>query len=93
MKLMDDGNRWLAVKGFSVVMLSSNFGTFLLRTYGSKDVKRFDVIGQTVNSAAHLQTKGFGISPEAFRKLASTTRNLFKKHASPVIYIPITQRH
>jgi len=60
---------------------------------GTRDDKRRDVLGATVNTMFMLKTTGFAMTPEAFRKLAPETRKLFKKHTPPVVYIPTEQPH
>ena len=55
--------------------------------------RRFDVIGREVNVAATLATRGFALSAEAFRSLASETRTRFKKHTPPITYIRTEDPH
>jgi hypothetical protein len=60
---------------------------------GTRDDKKTDVLGSTVNTLFLLKVSGFALTPEAFRKLTPETRKLFKKHTPPVFYIPTTQLH
>jgi len=67
-------------------------GEVVCGTFGARTDKRFDVIGGEVNLTARLPTKSFAISAEAFRTLTPDGRALFKKHTSPITYIPIGDR-
>lgn len=60
---------------------------------GTRNDKRLDVFGETVNIAAMLKANGIAITPQVFRKLEPETRKLFKKHTPPVTYIPVEERH
>lgn len=54
---------------------------------GARSAEILDVYGKTVNVAAVLKTRGFAMTPAAFRALKPETRTLFKKHTPPVSYI------
>jgi len=60
---------------------------------GTPTDKRFDIYGVTVNTAAMLQSNGFAMSPQVFRKLEPAVRRRFKKHTPPITYIPVDERH
>ena len=70
-----------------------HFGPMCSGLLGTRDDKRLDIIGSTVNTMFMLKSTGFAMTPEAFRKLGPETRKLFKKHTPPVVYIPIEQPH
>ena len=64
--------------------LRVHFGPLALGSLGTRNDKRTDVLGSTVNAMFLLKSQGFALTPEAFRKLAPATRKLFKKHTPPV---------
>jgi class 3 adenylate cyclase len=47
-----------------------------------------DLIGETVNIAASLGSRGFGLSQQAFRCLSPEHRKRFHKLTSQVLYVP-----
>mgnify|MGYP000954308088 CR=1 FL=1 len=47
-----------------------------------------DVIGETVNIAASLGARGFGLSQQAFRCLTPEHRQQFHRYTPPVMYLP-----
>ncbi|HNY10243.1 MAG TPA: adenylate/guanylate cyclase domain-containing protein [Candidatus Wallbacteria bacterium] len=69
------------------LIVKTHFGSAALGPLGASSEKRLDVIGESVNTAATLASKGFAISPQAFRKLSAETRKYFRKHTPPVVYI------
>lgn len=75
------------------LILKVHYGELVCGMLGSDSVKRFDVIGKEVNTTAILESKGFALSPQAFRKLKKETRQLFKKHTPPIRYIPMDESH
>ncbi len=84
---------WLEGQGLdSRLMVKAHFGPVVAGPFGARGAKRFDLVGQTVNTAATLETRTFAISPQAFRKLAPATRRRFKKHTPPITYIPLEAR-
>jgi len=86
--------QWLASDGWNARMVVKvHFGTVIAGPFGVGENRRFDVIGRAVNTAARLDSRGFAMSPEAFRKLAPETRKHFKKHTPPVTYIRSEDRH
>jgi class 3 adenylate cyclase len=85
---------WMAEKGWdSRLMVKAHFGEIASGPLGTKEDKRFDVMGETVNTCALMRSNGIAISPEAFRQLRPETRKLFKKHTPPVTYIDIRETH
>jgi class 3 adenylate cyclase len=49
---------------------------------------RLDIIGETVNIAASLGSRSFGITQQAFRCLTPEHRQRFRKFTPPVMYLP-----
>ena len=75
----------------SRLVVKVHAGTVVAGGYGAAGAKTFDVIGDTVNVAARLQTRGFAVSPQVFRLLSKEQRQLLKKHTPPVLYIPVDE--
>jgi class 3 adenylate cyclase len=93
-RLKDEGDRWLADRGVPCRnVVKGHFGPVVCGPLGTLEDKRFDIIGETVNIAALLQTDGLGMSAQVFRKLDKDVRKHFKKHTPPITYIPVDQRH
>ncbi|MHC5040120.1 MAG: adenylate/guanylate cyclase domain-containing protein [Planctomycetota bacterium] len=93
-ELKGEGDRWLEARGMSCRhQIKVHFGPVVCGLVGSRKDKRFDVYGQTVNTAALLKANGLALSPQAFRKLGPEARKHFKKHTPPVVYIPVEERH
>ncbi len=69
------------------LIVKIHFGSAACGPLGVSGDKRLDVIGESVNTAATLASKGFAISPQAFRKLSAETRKRFRKHTPPIVYI------
>ena len=94
LKLKEEGDIWLRERGAKCQhIIKVHFGSIICDLIGTKDDKRLDVIGQTVNIAATLNSKGLAISPQAFRQLSPKGRKMFKKHTEPITYIPQQQPH
>jgi adenylate cyclase len=90
LELKDETDVWLAKRGWdSRLVVKAHFGTAVAGSYGPRDLQRFDVIGRDVNLAATIETRSFGLSAQAFRKLSPETRKRFKKHTPPITYIPL----
>ena len=92
--LQDTGDKWMA--GRSVPcrnVIQAHFGAVVCGPVGTRDDKRFDVFGDTVNTAATLNSRSFAMTPQVFRKLKPETRKHFKKHTAPILYIPIAEKH
>lgn len=68
-------------------------GTVTCGPIGTREEKHFDLFGATVNTAATVQSRGFAMTPQAFRKLEPETRKLFKKHTPPITYISVQEQH
>lgn len=86
--LKESCDAWFASLGWdSRLLVKAHFGTVMAGPFGPEGDRRFDVIGANVNIAATIASRGFALSPEAFRKLAPETRKQFEKHTPPVTYI------
>jgi len=85
---------FMADRGFPCrAVIKAHVGPVTAGPIGPKRWKRFDVYGTTVNQTALLASHGMALTPEAFRKLAPSTRKLFKKHTPAVRYIPVAEAH
>ena len=94
LRTKSEGDAWLRAQGLnSVAIVKLHFGAVACGYVGAPSEKRFDIYGKTVNTAALLESKGFAMSPQVFRKLSPETRKLFKKHTPPVTYIAAGERH
>ena len=94
LRLSSQGDQWLIEHGLKCShYIKVHFGRVLTGPVGAKGAKCLDVYGHAVNVAATLQSSGFALTAQAFRKLSPQTRKLFKKHAPPITYIPIDERH
>ncbi|MFC1891952.1 adenylate/guanylate cyclase domain-containing protein [Thermodesulfobacteriota bacterium] len=92
--LKDSGDQWLRGKGSKCKhIIKVHCGAVICGEVGSGESKRFDIFGDTVNNTALLQSHGYSMTPQLFRKLNSNTRKYFKKHTPPITYIPIEERH
>ncbi len=94
LRLQKEGDLYLAARGCPCRHdVRAHFGPVYLGEIGTRRDKRPDIFGTTVNTLVMLKAPGSAITPEAFRKLAPATRQLFKKHTPPVTYIPLAQPH
>jgi class 3 adenylate cyclase len=92
--LKEKGDRWLLERQLPCRhTIKAHFGPVAAGPLGPKGDKRFDILGETVNTAARIPSQGFAMSAQVFRKLKPETRKGFKKHTPPVTYIPLEQRH
>ena len=93
-ELKISGDRWLKEHNSPCRnVIKAHFGSVVCGPIGTRDDKRFDVIGDTVNTAATFDTRGFAITTQVFRKLGTESRKHFKKHTPPISYIPIEEEH
>ncbi len=93
-ELQEDGDAWLRDNRMSCGhYFKAHFGPAMAGPIGTRNDKRLDVFGETVNIAAMLKAKGIALTPQVFRKLEPETRKLFKKHTPPVTYIPVEECH
>jgi adenylate cyclase len=92
--LQQEGDRFLADRGIGCRHhIRAHFGPVQQGELGTREDKRLDVIGSTVNTMFSIKASEFALTPEAFRKLKPETRRLFKKHTQPVTYIPLGASH
>jgi len=92
--LKEQGDRWIVERGLqSRHIVKAHFGPVTCGPIGTRGDKRFDLFGETVNIAATLPANGLAITPQLFRKLATDTRQHFKKHTPPITYIPLAETH
>jgi class 3 adenylate cyclase len=73
----------------SRLSVAAHYGEAMIGPFGPE--RQLDAIGEAVNRAA-LAERGdhrseFVITPEAFRRLESETRKLFRKHTPPIVYL------
>jgi len=94
LSVRDEGEAWLKERGIpSRIIFKSHVGPVAYGPVGAPGRERFDIYGKTVNTAALLESKGFAMTPQVFRRLAPETRKLFKKHTPPITYIAADDRH
>ena len=89
-RLKNEGDAWLAERGVrSEAIVKLHIGPV---AYG-KVGESWNIFGHAVNIAAVMESHGFAMSPQVFRKLEPETRKLFKKHTPPITYIPMDEPH
>jgi len=82
-------DRWLQDRPLgNSLQVNVHFGEVTLGRMGRAG--QFDVIGETVNIAATLGAREFGLSQQAFRCLTPEHRQLFHRFTPPVLYLPVT---
>jgi len=73
----------------SRLAVSAHYGEASIGPFGPE--RRLDIFGDNVNRAATAaagdRRVDFVITPEAFRRLESDTRKLFKKYTPPIVYV------
>jgi len=90
----DEGEAWLEEQGIpSRILFKSHVGPVAYGQVGAPGRERVDIYGKTVNTAALLESKGFAMTSQVFRRLRPETRQLFKKHTPPIAYIAAGDRH
>ncbi|MGM0601091.1 MAG: adenylate/guanylate cyclase domain-containing protein [Candidatus Rifleibacteriota bacterium] len=93
-RVKEEGDLWLNKHGLACKnIVKVHYGTVAAGLLGTKSNKRPDILGQTVNTTALMESRGFAVSPQVFRKLSKDARTLFKKHTPPITYIPVNQKH
>ena len=91
--LRDDVDAWMARECWvSRLMVKAHTGKVVAGGFGPRGAKRFDVIGNVVNTTARLP-RPFHVTPQLFRLLSPDARRRFKKHTPPVTYIPTEDGH
>ena len=94
LELKQAGDAYFAERGWPCrVSIKAHVGPCVAGAYGAAGDKRFDVIGQTVNTTAMLDGGGVCLSVDAFRALSPAMRTRFKKHTWPVTYIRVEDPH
>ncbi len=94
-RIQQEGDAWLREQGWSGrAVVKAHWGTVAVGYVGPPSLKRLDVYGDTVNTAAVLNARepGFAMTPQVFRQLSTDGRKAFKKHTPPVTYIPAAAR-
>ena len=87
--LKSNVDRWLRDRPIGDSLhVNVHFGEVTLGRMGRAG--HLDVIGETVNIAATLGARGFGLSQQAFRCLSPEHRRLFHRFTPPVLYLPAT---
>ena len=85
---------WLASVGYpGRLTVKAHFGRAVAGEFGPPHARRYDLLGDDVNTTARLESHGFAISAQAFRTLSAEGRKHFKKHTPPITYIPLEQQH
>jgi class 3 adenylate cyclase len=84
-------DRWLQDRPIGQSLyVNAHFGEVTLGKMGRAG--NLDLIGETVNIAATLGSRGFGLSQQAFRCLTPEHRKLFRRFTPPVLYLPNNQQ-
>ena len=93
-RLNEEGDNFLESRGIPCRHVTkAHFGEVACGPMGTRDERRFDLFGNTVNTAALTKSNGMAITPQVFRKLDKETRALLKKHTPAVTYIGVGERH
>lgn len=88
LELQEKGDAWLVGRPLrSRHIIKAHYGPMACGMFGTREEKRFDILGHTVNTAATLDSNGVAITPQLFRKLSPEMRQAFKKHTPPITYI------
>lgn len=88
LRLQQVGDRWLSengVPGGAIIKL--HLGPVALGLVGAPGREVLDTYGETVNTAALLESGGFALSSQVFRSLSMETRTLLEKHTPPITRI------
>ena len=89
LELKAAGDAYFAARGWdSLAIVKAHVGTVIAGEFGARGDKRYDVIGNTVNAAATLPSRGFAISSEAYARLGEATRARFRENSPPLTYVP-----
>lgn len=96
-RAQDEDDAFLAARGFRVhAVMRGHVGAVTCGPLGPPGWQRFDVIGDTVNTAAIASASGrhrFALTAQAFRALSPNGRRAFRKHTPPAVYIPVELQH
>ena len=63
-----------------------HFGPVMSGEFGPPGLRRYDVIGKTVNVAARMGGRGVVLTAQAYRQLDHVARHRFDKHTPPISY-------
>ena len=79
-EIKESGTAWLQERGMSCDhRIKAHFGPVTAGPIGTRSEKRFDVFGETVNTAALLNARGVAITPQVFRKLTPEITQAFQE--------------
>ncbi|MDD2707899.1 MAG: adenylate/guanylate cyclase domain-containing protein [Verrucomicrobiae bacterium] len=93
-RIKTEGDRWCQARQMPCRHnIKIHVGPAACGMIGTASEKRFDVYGETINTAALLKGNGLIMTAQTFRSLAAETRKLFKKHTPPITYIPVDAEH
>lgn len=94
MNLKADCDAMMRRLGWKVSLgVRAHYGTVAEGQFGKGASRRHDILGRNVNLTFRLASRGVALSAEAFRRLTPARRQLFKKHSTPVTYIPVPDPH
>jgi class 3 adenylate cyclase len=92
LSLKDEIDAWFEAKRWEPrLQIKIHYGAVIAGPYGAE--RRFDILGNEVNTAATLESTGLALSTQAFRKLSPELRRRFKKHTPPLTYIRVEDPH
>lgn len=77
------GQNWGMKLNLSV---NIHVGPVSVGRFGTRDDKRVDIIGKTVNIAASFSRSGFALTQQAYRRISPEGRLQFQKYTQPVVY-------
>ena len=93
-RLKEEGDDWCESRGMPCRhVIRAHFGDVVRGSIGTRDTKRVDIFGETVNTAFLVKSSGLAVTPQLFRKLGKEARTFLKKHTPPVRYIGAQERH
>ena len=83
---------FLLDQGFkNKIKVTGHVGEAVMGPFGAGNCRSIDVFGDSVNIASTLERSDHHgrliLSPQAFRKLSSSTRKLFHKYTPPIVYV------
>ncbi|MBM3269066.1 MAG: adenylate/guanylate cyclase domain-containing protein [Candidatus Sericytochromatia bacterium] len=87
LRLKAEVDGWFAAEGIdSRLQVSVHVGEAMVGVMGGPQAGRLDVVGEAVNLAFTLGSRGFVLSPQAFRALGADMRRYFHKFTPPIVY-------
>jgi adenylate cyclase len=85
--LKREGDRWLESRGISCVhRIKAHLGPVVCGAMGTRVEKHFDVIGETVSTAAMLESGGLSVTARVIEGLKPEIRALFEARTPSVTY-------